>query len=229
MKKIFLLPVCLFFCFSLFAQDIIIKRNGQRLEVEIAEVTPNEVKYKMPGDPQGPTITLIIGYVHKIIYERGGEQIYAPMYKDVDRGYNKRQNPGMAVLFSILLPGGGQYYNKDYFKGGIMTFMYIAGPVIAAIQSHQSEIEYEETGSSSTNYVPALMLSLSGFVWSVIDAPVRASIINHRYGLAHEYTFETKKLGLKIEPYFATQTTTPAMQINQAFPVYGAKMSITFK
>jgi len=44
--------------------------------------------------------------------------------------------PGRAILYGILIPGGGQFYNKDYWKvpivwaaegAGIATFIYLRG------------------------------------------------------------------------------------------------------
>ena len=69
MKKIVLLSISFLFCVSLCAQDILIKRNGEEIKVKVIEILPEEIKYKMFDNLEGPMITMYKSEVHKIIYE----------------------------------------------------------------------------------------------------------------------------------------------------------------
>ena len=157
MKKTVLFLFGFFFFFNLTAQDIIIKRNAERLEVNIIEVTSREVRYKMWGDEYGASHTLILGYVHKIIHENGSEEEYAPMYKDADRNYTKRKEPGLAALFSILYSGAGQLYNGDIGKAVIMGGINTVG-IISLVSTVSS-------GGGSSGFGDILILLPDAWVF----------------------------------------------------------------
>lgn len=65
----------LFFLFFLstfsFAQDVIIKRDGTKIEAKVLEVNPTTIKYKNFSQPEGPLRTLQVTSVSEIIYEDG--------------------------------------------------------------------------------------------------------------------------------------------------------------
>lgn len=99
------------------------------------------------------------------------------------------KSPGTALLFSLLLVGGGQFYNEEVGKGFLMLgldaaswFVYLVG------------IGAEAPG-----------LALLGFggmvgvpIWSMIDAYVSAERINRQYGLTFEFRDETAILSYKF-------------------------------
>ena len=183
MKKIFLLPVCFFFCFSLFGQDILVKRNGDEIKVKVMEILPEEIKYKMYDNLDGPMITIYSSEVHKIIYENGTETTINPLMKLESGKYKSRREPGKAAILSILYAGGGQYYNKEIGKGIVMSGAYTMGIIFLAygFTRYYSWSEDDLVRNNTGLGVVGVFMALSTFTWSVIDAPVRASIINHRY------------------------------------------------
>ena len=81
----------------------------------------------MWGNEEGPLNSIKKGYVHKITYENGSEEKFAPMYRDSNRNYEKRRNTGTSVLLSVLYPGAGQIYNKDYGKAALIGGIYSFG------------------------------------------------------------------------------------------------------
>ena len=82
---------CLIFIFLiimsnslLFAQDVIIKRNGDEISSKILEITDKSVKYKEFDFQNGPIRNIDVSDVFMIIYENGKREIFkqtAPQLK----------------------------------------------------------------------------------------------------------------------------------------------------
>ena len=237
MKRLFVLFAGLAIGSLLMAQDIIFERNGVETQVIVTEVTSTEVVFKMFGSPDGPTMRMKLGYIHKIVYEGGQEKTYSQMYKDAGRDYTTIRNPGLAALFSFLLPGAGQFYNKDYGKAGIMAGLYVAAGITALVCNsncnyyydmfHETDDYYYQDKGEIYEGVLSAMIFVGGpvLLWALIDAPVRAGVINKRYDLVNNHLFENDKIGLDIDPYLATHSLTPGF--NQ--PVYGVTFRLTLK
>ncbi|WP_240773358.1 hypothetical protein [Pontibacter sp. SGAir0037] len=58
------------------AQDILIKRNGDELEVKVQEITLSEVKYKRFDNLEGPLISIAKQDVFMIKYENGTKDVF---------------------------------------------------------------------------------------------------------------------------------------------------------
>lgn len=69
-KLIFTIIACLFY-FAGQAQDILIKRNGDELEVKVLEIDLQVVKYKRFDNLEGPIISIAKADVFMIKYENG--------------------------------------------------------------------------------------------------------------------------------------------------------------
>ncbi|RIJ41700.1 hypothetical protein [Pontibacter oryzae] len=50
------------------AQDIIMKRSGEKIEAKVLEITPTEVKYKRHASPDGPVYTVLKNDISVIQY-----------------------------------------------------------------------------------------------------------------------------------------------------------------
>jgi len=64
---IFLLSVS----FSTFSQDVILKRDGSKIEAKVVEITSNTIKYKNFDQPDGPIRNISQNDIEEIIYENG--------------------------------------------------------------------------------------------------------------------------------------------------------------
>jgi hypothetical protein len=69
-KLLFTLFACVMF-FASQAQDILIKRNGDELEVKVLEINLDEIRYKRFDNLEGPTISIAKNEVFMIKYENG--------------------------------------------------------------------------------------------------------------------------------------------------------------
>ncbi len=61
---------------KLFSQDQLFKKDNSKYDVKVLEVTPDEVKYKLKDNPNGPLYTVRKNDVALIIYENGTHETY---------------------------------------------------------------------------------------------------------------------------------------------------------
>lgn len=59
-----------------FSQDIIITRDGQKIEANIVEVDDSQIKYKKFSNPDGPAFVLKNDKIQSIIYKNGELQMF---------------------------------------------------------------------------------------------------------------------------------------------------------
>ena len=60
------------------AQDILVKKNGDELQVKILEITPDLVKYKNFNNLEGPTISVYKRETFMIRYANGTKEVLTP-------------------------------------------------------------------------------------------------------------------------------------------------------
>jgi hypothetical protein len=61
--------------FTLQAQDVIIKENGEEIQAKVIEVGTNEIKYKKFGNESGPTYTISKSELFLIKYANGTKEV----------------------------------------------------------------------------------------------------------------------------------------------------------
>lgn len=76
MKQKFLLLICFMVTLSINAQDIIVKWSGERQNAKLLEVNETEVKYKKTTNLEGPTYSMSVSEIEKIIYQNGEEDVF---------------------------------------------------------------------------------------------------------------------------------------------------------
>lgn len=90
----------------------------------------------------------------------------------METGYSR--SPGLAALLSALLPGLGQFYNRQWSKGGgfLLGFLILARALLGSVdlqalqQSADSGVPVDNIGQLAT----LMLLLLALAVWSVVDA-----------------------------------------------------------
>ncbi len=116
------------------------------------------------------------------------------------------KNPWAAFFFSWLIPGGGQFYNGEKTKGGLMLLGGVTGAGILVYGINDKEEEssrtitespglttssfrYKKTSNETAMNIGAAIL-VGSAIWSMIDAPVSANRINR----------ELQQASLQINP-----------------------------
>ena len=131
--------------------------------------------------------------------------------------YSSALKPVEAMFYSVVLSGGGQFYNKQPVKGGILMGLGLAtlgGGIIS----------YKLDGDPGITVLCFLHYAAVK-IYSIIDAPVSAVRINRIYELSNGFHFKNGKVNISIEPlFYLNQEVNLAKE--QFFPVYGVKLSI---
>ena len=58
------------------AQDVIIKKDGGRLEVKVAEISDTELKYRKLNNPTGPLYTIKVADLVRVDFENGESEVF---------------------------------------------------------------------------------------------------------------------------------------------------------
>lgn len=93
--------------------------------------------------------------------------------------------PALAALLSALLPGLGQFYNRQWTKGAgfLVGFLVLAGALMSSVdpealqQSAASGVPLDNIGQ--LGFLVLLLLALA--VWSVVDAARSAKRSAHQH------------------------------------------------
>ena len=138
----------------------------------------------------------------------------------------ERKNPGTAFVFSLLIPGGGQFYNGESKKGLIQLGMAFTGIMIAYTnwpdyewvkdEYYWASYGYTREYGNETLMYAGLALYLGGAVWSLIDAPLSAGRINRENGLAGIFE-EGKKVEFNLTDLNIDGQLTPGVRCTWAF------------
>ena len=76
MKKILSMLLLAVAFVPMFAQDIIVTHESERIDVNVIEVSETEVKYKKSDNTNGPTFVLSTAKIASIIYKNGDVQTF---------------------------------------------------------------------------------------------------------------------------------------------------------
>ena len=63
-------------CLTCMAQDVIIKKDGRRLEGRVVKITDKEVEYRKLQNPEGPIYTIEIADLIKVEFENGTSEVF---------------------------------------------------------------------------------------------------------------------------------------------------------
>jgi hypothetical protein len=75
MKSLLLTLLCFLSTAVAFAQDILVKRNGDEISAKILEIAPDVIKYKRFDYQDGPTISILKREVFMIKYANGTKEV----------------------------------------------------------------------------------------------------------------------------------------------------------
>ena len=105
------------------------------------------------------------------------------------KAFNSKRRPGTAFFLSYFLPGGGQFYNKQYVDGALLAAGRIAGVLLLVTSDDQTL---------------GIIVTASALLLSCIDAPITAIKINKQNGFAFNKIYENKNLSVKLNPNIST-------------------------
>ncbi|MBL4652523.1 MAG: hypothetical protein JKY53_06610 [Flavobacteriales bacterium] len=106
MKYFFALTIITLFAVASYAQDVIVKKNGEEIEAKIIEVHETEIHYKKHNNQVGPTYILNVTSLKEIRYENGDIEEYKTAKKSKKNSYSIKKSEKIVVR-------SGQYYYQD--------------------------------------------------------------------------------------------------------------------
>ena len=99
------------------AQDKIVKKGGEILEVKILEISPNEVKYYIFSDPTGPIFIMDKDRILEVVYENGRSEQYVSPLNDGEL-YIGQKKRALKMNFISPLLGYTQLAYEQNLKPG---------------------------------------------------------------------------------------------------------------
>lgn len=205
-KLVFVFALFMAVIYTATAQDNIIFTDGSQIEGIVQEIGPEEIVYVKADNPEGPVYKIYRSTVFLIQFQNGTSEVITPFdlattTATTTNTYTGRprligseyKSPGLAFLFSFLMPGGGQYYNRQFGKGAAMTTLWAGGIVTAATAPYREDCYYYDSYdpyyygpyydcdySRSPQRVVGHVVWTGSWLWSMIDAPISAARINRR-------------------------------------------------
>ena len=85
----------------------------------------------------------------------------------------RSRSPGLAALLSALLPGLGQFYNRQWGKGGGFLVGVLSLMVVLSNLADQAQLERLAADAplgSFGSLLTVLLLLLALVIWSIVDA-----------------------------------------------------------
>ncbi len=106
--------------------------------------------------------------------------------------YKKKRSPAGAGLMSLIIPGTGQVYNKQYIKSAVFFGAWAAGLGLISYEWDRTTINpftgtVTSTAKPGTGMIGAILF-FGSMVISSLDAVISAKRINERYNLSFKNT-----------------------------------------
>ncbi|WP_439880826.1 hypothetical protein ACSX1A_16930 [Pontibacter sp. MBLB2868] len=133
MKRLILSCLALFTCLMSQAQDLLLKRNGDEIQVKVQEIGLDVIKYKRFDNQEGPIFTIAKQDVFMIKYENGTKEVFnqAPATSAQGNygnqvGYGNEQKnlklSGPRIGFTVLSQRYSDNINEE-FNTDVNNFM----------------------------------------------------------------------------------------------------------
>ena len=160
-------------------EDVIYLKNGSVVRGIIVEQIPNEtLRIRTRG---GSEFVFKMSEVLKITKELPIHR-ESPMPVQQEREfpmYVERKSPGIALLLSFLIAGGGQLYAERY-DAGITHLIIGAVSGILLIAAVEDNYSYYDPDDDDNYAAVGLLVGLTNWVVSMVSAPSQARAFNER-------------------------------------------------
>ena len=254
MKRLVIILLISFFVpVTLFAQDIITKKDGTDIQAKIIEVSNTEIRYKKYNYQEGPTFVLSKSDILIIRYENGenevvedkvskqeensqnsvSKNIVAGMsYREYKKLYDtrnyvpERSDPysrGWAGFASLIIPGLGQGIDGEWGRG----LLFMLGNIGSYLMMSGS-LAIDSNGNivvvNEGTYLLGWIAGITLNTWSVCDAVHVAKVKNMYY---QDLRKQRTALDFRVDPfltYMPASSTSP----NSLKPAAGLSLKLSF-
>ncbi|ALD22384.1 hypothetical protein [Hymenobacter sp. DG25A] len=116
------------------AQDLLVKQNGEEVQVKVVEITPTLITYKRFDNPEGPLISVYKSEVFMIRYANGSKEIITPQQPQQQAGGLPRQAPPGGVApptDGSVVPGDANpAFDPVHLSGPRIGITVLTGAVV---------------------------------------------------------------------------------------------------
>ena len=163
----------------LFAQDLIVTNDAQKIEAKILEVSKTEIRYKEKDNLDGPTFVLETKEISSIIYANGKVMLYNKQLKQEQTS----TQPTKAISNTSSSSNSGA---RIYRENGQYMYknMYISGAEVSRILAKENELAYNYWKKGNGMAIgSAICLGAGGglLVGGLISTLYRTTYFNNRY------------------------------------------------
>jgi len=216
-------------------RDIVYLKNGSIIKGIVLEQIPN-VSLKMKTS-DGNIFVFEMKDVEKITKEEiTGITKSIDKYDSVITTSTSYRSPALSTFLSFLVPGCGQYYNGQSFKGKKFLLWHIAsiGVITACYYNSFRErnstyqLSDQSNKTSSWEYIgiAACISEFTCWVYSMADANQSSKAINHQLGIINIKL--TNKSNLSFNPDFRLVNNYSSMNSSSISPTYGLNIRLSF-
>ena len=155
MRKVLLLAISVVAAIGVYAQDVIVTRDAQRIEAKILEVSSSEIKYKELDNLDGPTFIIEASEISSVIYSNGKVVLY---------NQSAQSEPQKAAEQPVLeqvtaqeeneveeLPDAPNYQTGRIYRDNghyMYNNAYIESKEVARILERENSVAYDEWRSA---------------------------------------------------------------------------------
>ena len=133
-RLLLLLPLLALLAVSARAQDLLTKRNGDEIAVNVLEITPSEVRYRRSDNPDGPLISVWKTDVFMVRYANGTKELFntppAAAGTPVSAAAARTAFPAEVRTLSNAAPDDAVLDEPIHLDGPRVGFTVLAGGVL---------------------------------------------------------------------------------------------------
>ena len=89
----------------------------------------------------------------------------------------KNKSPAEAAKYALIFPGGGQFYNERYLKGGILIGLEIYS--LLKFNEYRIDVKYQNVTSAISKRNKCIWWAFFIYFYGFMDAIVEAHLIPH--------------------------------------------------
>lgn len=194
LRYVIAIVICLASSATMFAQDVIILRNGVEVQAIVEEIGIENVRYRRADNLSGPIRVVSRSEILMIEFENGTREIFYETAPAIERPalthsfgrpispYGSERNPFLAGFLSFMIPGLGQFYNGDIGAGWLFLGSHI---LCSAIWLNSIdwigliEISYgEDVPINQTQFFIGFLGTMTVYIWSIVHAAQGAQRVN---------------------------------------------------
>jgi len=89
----------------------------------------------------------------------------------------KNKSPAEAAKYALIFPGGGQFYNERYLKGGILIGLEIYS--LLKFNEYRIDVKYQNVTSAISKRNKCIWWAFFIYFYGFMDSIVEAHLIPH--------------------------------------------------